>query len=337
MGKVNKSPIIIAEAGVNHNGSLEEAKKLVDIAASAKADYVKFQTFKAEQLTVSDCPTASYQQKTTGNSNQLEMLKKLELSYSDFIELKKYCDEKGIGFLSTPFDLESIDFLASLNLDFIKVPSGEITNLPYLRKISETHIPVIISTGMATLDEIQDCLNPFLEKGYDETNIILLHCNTQYPTPFDDVNLNAIKGLFNHFKLPVGYSDHTKGLEVPIAASALGAVVIEKHFTASRLAVGPDHQSSLEPQELAQMVEMIRNVRLALGNEEKRRTPSEKGNVDIARKSVVAARKINKGEIIDEKSLTCKRPGTGLSPMLWDKVVGSIAIRDFEPDDFIEI
>lgn len=333
----DKLPIIIAEAGVNHNGSLTEAKKLVDIAVSAGADYVKFQTFKAEKLTVTNCPTAEYQKKTTGDSAQMEMLKKLELSYPEFIELREYCHKKGIGFLSTPFDLESIEFLASLNLDFMKVPSGEITNLPYLRKIAETHIPVIISTGMATMDEIADCLVPFREQGYDEKNIILLHCNTQYPTPYNDVNLNAMQTMNRYFGLPVGYSDHTRGLEVPVAATALGAVVIEKHFTSSRLAEGPDHAASLEPDELAEMVRMIRNVELALGNSKKVRTESEKGNVNIARKSIVAAKKIKKGEIIEEQSLICKRPGMGLSPMLWDKVVGTIAIKDFDPDDFIEI
>lgn len=330
-------PIIIAEAGVNHNGSLSEAKKLVDIAAAACADYVKFQTFKADKLTVSDCPTAEYQKKTTGDTGQKEMLRKLELSYKDFLELRDYCLQKGIGFLSTPFDIESIEFLASLNLDFMKIPSGEITNLPYLRKIASTHIPVIISTGMANMNEITECLVPFRENGYDDHNIILLHCNTQYPTPFNDVNLKAMESLRHQFGLPVGYSDHTQGLEVPLAATALGAVVIEKHFTNSRLSEGPDHVASLEPGELSEMVKMIRNVGMSLGKSEKFRTDSEKGNVEVARKSIVAATKIKKGELIEEKSLTCKRPGKGLSPMLWDKVVGTKAVRDFEPDDFIEI
>lgn len=330
-------PIVIAEAGVNHNGSLDYAMRLVDIAAEAKADYVKFQTFKTENLVAKSCPTAAYQQEKTGHGGQYEMLKNLELSYNDFRELKNYCEHRGIGFLSTPFDIESVDFLASLKVDFMKIPSGEITNLPYLRRIASTGIPVIISTGMSTIDEIGDALRPFRNTGYAADKIFLLHCNTQYPTPYQDVNLNALTTLEKAFGVEVGYSDHTVGVEVPVAAVALGAKIIEKHFTMSRELEGPDHSASLEPEELKMMVSMIRNVNTALGSPEKFRTSSETGNLGIARKSIVASRKIVRGQIIQEEDLTTKRPGTGLSPMIWDRVVGSVATKDFMPDQQIEL
>lgn len=328
---------IIAEAGVNHNGSLQTAIEMIDAAVEAKADYIKFQTFKTDSLVTSSCGTAGYQKKNAGFESQAGMLRKLEISYADFEKLADYCKEKGIGFLSTPFDSESIDFIASLNPDFIKVPSGEITNLPYLRKIAATGIPVIISTGMSTLKEINNSLSTFYETGYNSENIILLHCTTQYPTPLKDVNLLAMKTLKETFGLPAGYSDHTEGIITPIAAAALGAIVIEKHFTLSRQMDGPDHLASLEPGELTDMVTKIREVEMILGSSQKIITDSEKDNILIARRSIVAAREIKKGNLISEEDIIAKRPATGLSPMLWDKVVGSIAVRDFYPDELIEL
>ncbi|MCH5235606.1 MAG: N-acetylneuraminate synthase [Muribaculaceae bacterium] len=328
---------IIAEAGVNHNGSLETAKKMVDAAVKAGADYIKFQTFHAHSLVTALCEAADYQKENAGATSQETMLKNLELNYDDFKILKAYCDEKGIGFLSTAFDEDSIDFIASLKPDYMKVPSGEITNLPFLRKMASTGIPVIISTGMSTPEEIAKALNPFRKAGYGPQDIILLHCTTQYPTPMEDVNLKAMQTVSGNFGHPGGYSDHTLGIEVPIAAATLGAVVVEKHFTLDRNMEGPDHKASLEPDELSDMVKAIRNITVALGHGVKEVKESERPNIMAARRSIVAARPIKQGQVISEEDLTTKRPANGLSPMLWDKVVGSVAIKDFEPDELIEI
>ena len=318
---------IIAEAGVNHNGSMELAKKMVDKAKEAGADYIKFQTFQPEKLVSKYAAKAEYQKKTTGSEeSQLEMLKKLALTREDFRELKDYCKEAGIGFISTPFDLESIDFLERLDMDFWKVPSGEITNLPYLIKIAKTGRPIVMSTGMCQMEEIEEALTWLKKSGAGE--ITLLHCNTQYPTPMEDVNLNAMQSLRRQFQLPVGYSDHTQGIEVPIAAVALGATVIEKHFTLDQTMEGPDHMASLAPEELTAMVRGIRNIEKALGDGEKGVTPSEMANRTVARKSIVAAGSIRKGEPFTETNLTVKRPGNGISPMNWFEVLGKVAKRD---------
>ena len=329
--------IIIAEAGVNHNGSLETARQMVDEAAKAGADYIKFQTFKADKLVTKTCKAAGYQSENCSVESQDEMLRSLELTEQEFFILNQYCKNKGIGFLSTPFDEESIEFISSLKPDFMKVPSGEITDLPYLRKMASTGISMIISTGMSTMKDIKNALVPFIESGYTADNLYILHCTTQYPTPYEDVNLLAIKTLSEKFGFPVGYSDHTRGIEVPIAAVALGALIIEKHFTISRNMKGPDHRASLEPKELAEMVRGIRNVEIALGNGEKIITDSEKSNIKAARRSIVSKKFIRKGEIITEDKITVKRPGDGLSPMLWDSILGTQAIRDFNPDELIEI
>lgn len=329
------SVYIIAEAGVNHNGKLELAKKLVDSAKAAGADCVKFQTFKAEKLVSKDAAKAEYQKETTGDSSQQEMLKKLELSYDEFIELKKYCDKVGITFLSTPFDSESVDFLNSLDMPFWKIPSGEVTNYPYLVKLAKTHKPVVMSTGMCDLNEIDAAINVLKENGAGE--ITVLHCNTEYPTPFTDVNLKAMVSMKEAFDVKVGYSDHTKGIEVPIAAVALGATVIEKHFTLDKNMEGPDHKASLEPYELKAMVDAIRNIEKALGTGKKIPTPSETKNKAVARKSIVAARDIKKGETFTEENLTVKRPGTGLSPMFWNEIIGTTAKRDYSLDEMIDI
>ena len=328
---------IIAEAGVNHNGSLETAKKMVDAAVEAGADYIKFQTFHAHSLVTALCEAADYQKENAGATSQSGMLKNLELTYDDFKELKSYCDQKGIGFLSTAFDEESIDFIASLNPDYMKVPSGEITNLPFLRKMASTGIPVIISTGMSTPEEIAKALRPFHKAGYTTEDIILLHCTTQYPTPMEDVNLKAMQTVAGNFGHPGGYSDHTLGIEVPIAAATLGAKVVEKHFTLDRNMEGPDHKASLEPNELADMVKAMRNIMVAMGHGVKEVKESEKQNIIAARRSIVAARPIKQGQVISEEDITTKRPATGLSPMLWDKVIGSKATKDYAPDDLIEL
>lgn len=328
---------IIAEAGVNHNGSLETAKKMVDAAVEAGADYIKFQTFHAHSLVTALCEAANYQKENAGEENQQDMLKNLELSFENFKELKEYCDKKGIGFLSTAFDEDSIDFIASLNPDYMKVPSGELTDLPFLRKMASTGIPVIMSTGMATPEEIAKALKPFQKAGYKSEDIILLHCTTQYPTPMEDVNLRAMQTVSGNFGHPSGYSDHTLGIEVPIAAATLGAEVVEKHFTLDRNMEGPDHKASLEPDELAAMVKAMRNITKALGHGMKEVKESEKQNIIAARRSIVAKRFIPKGHVITEEDICTKRPATGLSPMLWDKVIGSKAMRDFEPDELIEL
>lgn len=331
------TPIIIAEAGVNHNGDLRRALAMVDAAKNAGADYIKFQTFKAERLVTSFGETAQYQKANCNAVSQIDMLRKLQLSFDNFRLLSEYCREKEIGFLSTPFDEESIDFLLSLGMDFLKVPSGEITNLPYLRHIAATSVPVIISTGMSSLDDIRNALAVFYKEGYDASTLTLLHCNTEYPTPMVDVNLRAMVAMHDIFALPVGYSDHTKGIEIPVAATALGATVIEKHFTLSRQLPGPDHAASLEPDELAAMVSSIRNVSIALGSDQKHVTESERKNISVARKSIVAARDIKAGETFTEENLTVKRPGNGISPMKWDEVIGTTASRDFPADSLITL
>lgn len=322
---------IIAEAGVNHNGSLELAKKLVDVAKNCGCDAVKFQTFIAQNLVSKFAKKAQYQIENTKNDeSQLEMIKKLELSFNDFLELKNYCDNQKILFMSTPFDLESIDFLASLKMNIFKIPSGEITNLPYLRKINSLKTKVILSTGMANLEEIENAL-----KILKDCHVSVLHANTQYPTPMEDVNLNAMLTIKNKFHLEVGYSDHTQGIEIPIASVALGAKIIEKHFTLDKNMDGPDHKASLEPHELNAMVKAIRNIEKAFGDGIKKPSKSEINNIEIARKSIVAKTKINKGEIFSEKNITTKRPALGISPMKWDEIIGSIAQRNYEEDELI--
>lgn len=330
--------IIIAEAGVNHNGSMELAKKMVDSAKSFGVDYIKFQTGKPELVTSKFAVMADYQKKNIGkDESQLDMIKKIMLNAEDFPVLKQYCNEKGIKFCSTPFDLTSIDVLAPLCMDFMKVPSGEITNLPYLRKIANLKMPVIMSTGMSTLGDIEAALDVFYKGGLSINDITLLHCNTEYPTPFADVNLKAMLTLRQCFGTKVGYSDHTKGIEVPIAAVAMGATVIEKHFTLDRTLPGPDHVASLEPNEMQQMVSAIRNIEQAIGNGLKHVTDSERKNMEIARKSIVAACDIKKGEVFTSSNLLSKRPGNGVSPMLWDKIIGTKAVRDFAADELIEL
>lgn len=327
------SVYIIAEAGVNHNGSFALACKLVDAAKEAGADCIKFQTFKSENLVSRSAKKAEYQKKTTGDSSQQDMLKKLELSFDEFLNLKNYCEKVDICFLSTPFDFDSIDFLNSIKMPFWKIPSGEVTNLPYLLALAKTGKPVVMSTGMCTLQEIRVAIDVLQANGAKE--IKLLHCNTEYPTPFEDVNLKAMQTMRDEFQMEVGYSDHTKGIEVPIAAVALGATIIEKHFTLDRNMEGPDHKASLEPQELAEMVCCIRNIEKALGAGDKTPSPSEKKNISVARKSIVAKTKIKAGEILTEDNITVKRPGTGISPMKWFGVLGTKAVKDFDEDELI--
>ena len=331
--------LIIAEAGVNHNGSLELAKRLIDAAADAGGDYVKFQTFKAENLVTKSAKQAEYQKKNIGDGDdsQYQMLKNLELSLVDHEVLIGYCKQKGVRFFSTAFDLESIDYLASLNLPLWKIPSGEIINYPYLRKIARQGQTVILSTGMCDMTDIKNALDILIKFGLIKDQITILHCNTEYPTPFEDVNLRAMLTIKEAFGIKVGYSDHTRGIEVPIAAVALGAEVIEKHFTLDRNLPGPDHKASLEPDELKAMVRAIRNIEQAMGDGEKKVTVSEGKNIAIARKSIVAAHPIKKGEILSEENLTVKRPGIGISPMQWDEIVGTIAIRDYNEDELIEL
>ena len=333
------SVLIIAEAGVNHNGSMEIAKQLVDAAVEAGVDIIKFQTFKAEKLVSKAAKQAEYQKKNIGDGNdsQYEMLKKLELSEKDHEELMTYCKEKGIRFWSTAFDSESMDYLHSLGLGLWKIPSGEITNYPFIRKIASYGEDVIMSTGMCEMMDIQNAMDVLFRYGIRKEQITLLHCNTQYPTPYQDVNLNAMVSIKHEFDIPVGYSDHTSGIEVPIAAVALGAKVIEKHFTIDRNLPGPDHKASLEPHELKAMVSAIRHIEQALGDGIKRVSDSEKANISVARKSIVAACPIKKGEPLTEENLTVKRPGTGLSPMLWDQVLGTFAIKDYEEEDLIQL
>lgn len=333
-----KHVIIIAEAGVNHNGNYELAKQLVVKAKEAGVDYVKFQTAKPELVISQFAEMADYQKTNTGTQeSQLEMCKKIHLTFDDYKPLKAYCEEVGVKFMSTPFDMPSIDLLAEIGMDYMKVPSGEITNLPYLRKIAKLGMPVILSTGMSRIGEVEDALNILLEGGMKREDIFLLHCNTEYPTPYEDVNLKAMLTLRDTFGVRVGYSDHTKGIEVPIAAVAMGAEVIEKHFTLDHNLPGPDHVASLEPDELKSMVIAIRNIEKAIGSGLKVVSNSEEKNIKIARKSIIAARDIKAGEVFTEDNLTVKRPGNGVSPMLWDSVIGTKAIRDFVYDEPIEI
>ena len=331
--------LIIAEAGVNHNGSTELAKQLIDAAASAGVDYVKFQTFKTERLVSHQARKAEYQRKNRedADDSQFSMLKKLELSPEQHFELMGYCREKKVRFFSTAFDLESIDFLSDLRLGMWKFPSGEITNYPYLRKIALKGEPVILSTGMSNLKDIADAIAVLEKYGTSREYITILHCNTEYPTPLADVNLRAMQTIKETFGVKVGYSDHTIGIEVPIAAVALGAKVIEKHFTLSRTLEGPDHQASLEPQELKAMVDAIRNVEKALGDGVKQMTDSEMKNRPVARKSIVASACIRKGEKFTEDNLAVKRPGNGISPMEWENILGRCASKDFQADDLIEL
>jgi len=330
--------IIIAEAGVNHNGSMDLARQLIDIAAEAGADYVKFQTFKADKIASKSAVKAVYQQQTTdAEESQLQMLKKLELNEAAHQELIAYCRQRNIQFLSTPFDMGSIDLLRDLGIRLGKIPSGEITNLLYLRKMAVTFDELVLSTGMADMQEIGAALGVIIGEGFDREKITVLHCNTEYPTPFEDVNLRAMGSIAREFNVRVGYSDHTPGIEVPVAAVALGAVLIEKHFTIDRGMEGPDHKASLEPQELKQMIGSIRNIEKALGVTIKQPSPSEIKNKSIARKSIVAARRIRKGELFTEENLAVKRPGTGISPMRWNELLGKAATRDFDEDELIDL
>lgn len=327
---------IIAEAGVNHNGDMEIAKRLIDVASAAGADAVKFQTFRAEKLVCKTAPKAEYQMETTDESeSQWDMLRKLELSVQMHRELIQYCKERKILFLSTPFDIDSIRFLADLNLPVLKVPSGEITNFIYLREAAKTQRKIILSTGMSSLEEVQAAVNVLRENGTQD--ITLLHCNTQYPTPVSDVNLLAMVKMREELKLPVGYSDHTLGIEVSLAAVALGACVIEKHFTLDRKMDGPDHKASLEPDEFKNMVEGIRKIELAMGDGIKRASCSEVCNRKIVRKSIVAASVIHRGDKFTEENLTTKRPGNGVSPMRWNEIIGMESDRDYKPDEMIQV
>jgi N-acetylneuraminate synthase len=334
-----KRTLIIAEAGVNHNGDIVKAKALIDKGAEAGVDFVKFQTFKAGNLVTKQAKRAAYQDKNTqDNDSQYEMLKKLELSQAVHQELIDYCAQKGVQFLSTGFDFESLEFLAGLGITIAKIPSGEITNLPYLRKVATLFPEVILSTGMANISEIKDAIKVLTDNGVSKDKITVLHCNTEYPTPMEDVNLKAMLHIHRELGVPVGYSDHTLGIEVPIAAVALGAMVIEKHFTLDKTLPGPDHKASLEPEELKAMVIAIRNIEKAIGGSGlKEVSKSEAKNKPIVRKSIVAAKKIVKGESFTIENLTVKRPGTGISPMQWDEVIGKTAKKDFEEDDLIEL
>ncbi|MBE8722046.1 N-acetylneuraminate synthase [Sphingobacterium pedocola] len=335
-----KKVLIIAEAGVNHNGSIENAFKLIDAAVDAGVDYIKFQTFKADKLVAKSAKKAEYQITNTKNANdsQFEMLKKLEISHEDHERLIDYCNSKKISFFSTAFDLDSLQYLKDIGLDLVKIPSGEITNLPYLRKAAGLFDRVILSTGMCTLEDIRLAVDVFVKEGIDIKNITILHCNTEYPTPMMDVNLKAMNTIKDTFATEIGYSDHTLGIEVPIAAVALGASVIEKHFTLDNTMEGPDHAASLEPRELKAMVAAIRNIELATaGSGLKEPSPSELKNMVIARKSIVAKEQIVKGEVLTEENLTVKRPGSGISPMQWDEIIGQIASKNFDVDDLISL
>jgi N,N'-diacetyllegionaminate synthase len=329
--------LIIAEAGVNHNGDHALARRLVEAAADAGADLVKFQTFAADRLVTREAAKAEYQSAVTANETQHAMLRRLELDRAAHEMLIGHCRDRGIGFFSTAFDEASVDLLVELGIDRFKIPSGELTNLPYLRHVARQGSPVILSTGMATLGEIEAALEALVAAGASRDRITVLHCNTEYPTPMADVNLRAMLAIRHAFGVAVGYSDHTSGIEVAVAAVALGATVIEKHLTLDRALPGPDHKASLEPSEFKAMVTAIRNVELALGDGIKRPTRSEAKNIPVARKSLVAARAIRAGEVFDSRNVTVKRPGTGLSPMRWDEVIGRRAPRDFGPDELLEL
>ena len=330
------SVFIIAEAGVNHNGSVELAKQLIDVAFEAGADAVKFQTFKAENIASKNAPKAEYQKQTTDVSeSQFDMLKKLELDVETHKELITYCKQKDIIFLSTPFDHESIGLLCDLGLQIFKIPSGEITNLPYLKHVGSLSEQVILSTGMSTLEEVGDALNVLTNAGTLKENITVLHANTMYPTPMEDVNLNAMLTMQKEFGLAIGYSDHTLGIEVDIAAVVMGASIIEKHFTLDKTMEGPDHEASLEPEELKEMVTSIRNIEKALGSSEKKPSPSESLNIKVVRKSIIANQNIKKGDLLTDKNIAVKRPGGGISPMQWDEIIGAAASKDYNADELI--
>ena len=330
--------IIIAEAGVNHNGNLEMAREMVRVARRCGADYVKFQTAVPELVISSIAPKAEYQEETTGKEeSQLEMCRAIHLPLGDYAGLASLCASEGIGFMSTPFDLVSIDCLAALNMDYWKIPSGEITNLPYLRKIAKIGGRVILSTGMSTLTETEDAVKVLEDNGIPRRDVILLHCTTQYPAPYASVNLRAMDALRSLGTGGVGYSDHTNGIEVSVAAAAMGACVIEKHFTLDKNLPGPDHRASLEPAELRALVDAVRHVEAAMGTGVKEVAAAEAPNITVARKSIVAARDIKAGEVFSEENITVKRPGNGISPMLWDSVLGKTAARDFKADTLIEL
>ena len=328
--------IIIAEAGVNHNGDILKAYKLVDAAVQARANIVKFQTFSAKSLTTYNAEKANYQKLNTANKeSQQNMLRKLELSHEDHFKIKAYCDKKGIEFLSTPFDKVSIDFLKSFNLKRWKIPSGEITNIPYLRSIASQGKPIILSTGMSNLEEIGNALNVIQKEGLSKDLVTVLQCTTSYPAPFHQINLNAMKTIANTFDVKVGFSDHTCDIFIPVAAVAMGATVIEKHFTLDKSMEGPDHKASLEPEELKNMIDAIRNVECALGDGKKRLLECEIENIVIARKSIVSKNKIKKGDYFSESNITSKRPAKGISPIHWDEIIGRKATKDYYPDEFI--
>ena len=333
---LDKKTFIIAEAGVNHNGSLELAKELIDVAANAGADAVKFQTFKAKNLVSKHAEKADYQKETTSkHESHFEMIKKLELNLDMHIELISYCKTKDIMFLSTPFDQDSIKLLSELGLEIFKIPSGEITNLPYLRQTGKLRKKIILSTGMSDIGEIEDALDILIENGTKKDDITILHANTMYPTPMEDVNLRAMITIGSTFDISFGYSDHTLGIEVDIAAVAMGASCIEKHFTLDKNMQGPDHKASLEPHELVKMVKSIRNIELALGSSIKKASNSEKPNMIIARKSIIANTNIKKGDVFSENNITIKRPGNGINPMKWDDIIGSISLKDYNEDELI--
>ncbi len=328
---------IIAEAGVNHNGSIDTAKKMIDVAADAGANFVKFQTFKAETLLTHSADKAEYQKsRTEKEETQFDMIKKLELDRNAHEELVTYCNQKNIQFLSTAFDHDSIDLLAELGIPFYKIPSGEIINLTYLRHVGSMGKPVVMSTGMATLEEVRAAMEILLAAGVKKDDLTILHCNTEYPTPIENVNLKAMLTIRDELGVKVGYSDHTLGIEIPVAAVAMGATVIEKHFTLDRILPGPDHAASLEPDELKAMIQAIRNIEKAMGNGVKQPSPSEAKNIPIARKSIVAKNPINKGERFSEDNLTVKRPGTGISPMEWDVYMCKSSDREYQMDDLIQ-
>ena len=329
--------IVIAEAGVNHNGDLDLAKRLVEIAAAAGADYVKFQTFNAERIGTRDASKAEYQNRTTDSlESQFNMLKKLELTPEMHIDLIDHCAKNAIKFLSTGFDIESVEMLVNLGQRLIKIPSGEITNYPYLRYVGSLQLPIILSTGMSTLKEIGEALDVLESSGSARSGITILHCTTEYPAPISEVNLRAIETIRSTFGVPVGYSDHTEGIDVSIGAVALGATVIEKHFTTSRSLPGPDHRASLEPDELAALISALRKMEVALGDGVKAPTASELGNIQVARRSIVARTSIRLGDFFSETNLTTKRPGGGISPMQWNKMVGKKSLRDYLPDELID-
>lgn len=327
--------LIIAEAGVNHNANLNLAFKMVDVALEAGVDVIKFQTAVPEEVVTKFAKKAKYQINDKSKETQLEMTKKLHLPLNDYYKLVEYCELNNIKFATTAFDLISLDFILKLNLPFLKIPSGEITNLPYLRKIRESNLPLIISTGMATIDEIEETLNVFKNDGKFSNSITLLHCTTSYPTPVEEVNLKAMTTMRQKFNTEIGYSDHTLGIEVSLAAVALGATVIEKHFTLDKNLDGPDHKASLEPRELNKLVQGIRKVEKAFGTDIKKPTACEVENIEIVRKSIVAKEKINKGDLFTWRNLTVKRPGNGISPMKWDSIINQVAKRSYEPDELI--